>query len=196
MDNFQCKMLLCLNILVLLLLQLALSSPVPTTTLSRGCPACKAKPSQSQPTVDLNATSLAVGEPCGVYTLSCAHGLRCAPPEDEPRPLRALLEGKGVCSNASSASPTEQISTADPAPTENPDEAPCRKLLTTLIEGLDAHLFKSNHDIYMPNCDKRGFFRKKQCWSSRGKQRGKCWCVDENGMPVASNTKQKGSLSC
>lgn len=41
-------------------------------------------------------------------------------------------------------------------------QAPCRKLLTSLIRGLDAHLFKSNHDIYMPNCDKRGFFRKKQ----------------------------------
>ncbi|KAG7218491.1 hypothetical protein INR49_009368 [Caranx melampygus] len=166
-------MLLSLNILVLLLLQPALSSPVPLTTASRGCPACKAKPSQQtqqqqeeqqqQPSaIDLNATALALGEPCGVYTLSCAHGLRCAPPEDEPRPLRALLEGRGVCSNASSANPTEQTNTADPAPTENPEEAPCRKLLTTLIQGLDAHLFKSNHDIYMPNCDKRGFFRKKQ----------------------------------
>lgn len=41
-------------------------------------------------------------------------------------------------------------------------QAPCRKLLTTLIKGLDAHLFDSHHDIYMPNCDRRGFFRKKQ----------------------------------
>uniref|UniRef100_A0A3P8SNM1 Thyroglobulin type-1 domain-containing protein n=1 Tax=Amphiprion percula TaxID=161767 RepID=A0A3P8SNM1_AMPPE len=187
-------MFLYLNILVLLLLQTALSGPL--TTPTRGCPTCKGKHSQTQPTVDVNATSLAVGEPCGVYTLSCASGLRCAPAEDEPRPLRALLEGRGVCSNASSVSPTEQVTTVDSAPTEDPNEAPCRKLLTTLIRGLDAHLFKSHHDIYMPNCDKRGFFRKKQCWSSRGKQRGKCWCVDENGMPVSLNTKQKGSLNC
>lgn len=108
-------------------------------------------------------------------------------------------------------------------------QAPCRKLLTTLIKGLDAHLFDSHHDIYMPNCDKRGFFRKKQvsletrwitqspwlllspfktvnsgclcvvwvqCWSSRGKRRGQCWCVDPNGMQVSSNTKQKGNLAC
>ncbi|XP_038552056.1 insulin-like growth factor-binding protein 5 isoform X1 [Micropterus salmoides] len=174
----------------------ALSSPVPLTTPSRGCPTCKPKSTQTQPSVDLNATSLAVGEPCGVYTLSCAHGLRCAPPEDEPRPLRALLEGRGVCINASNISLTDNSHTVDPAPTEDPDEAPCRKLLTTLITGLDAHLFNSNQDIYMPNCDKRGFFRKKQCWSSRGKQRGKCWCVDRNGMPVSSNTKQRGGLSC
>ncbi|KAK2862258.1 hypothetical protein Q5P01_001791 [Channa striata] len=187
-------MLLYLDILVLLLVQPALSSPVPLTTSSRGCPTCKGK--QTQPTVDVNATALATGEPCGVYTLSCAHGLRCAPPQDEPRPLHALLEGRGICTTAGSANPTEEIQTAAPATTEDPDEAPCRKLLTTLIQGLDAHLFKSDHDIYMPNCDKRGFFRKKQCWSSRGKQRGNCWCVNENGMPVASNTKKKGSLNC
>lgn len=111
-DNFPCEMLLYLNILVLLLLQPALSSPVPLTTPSRRCPTCKSKTSQSQPSLDLNTTSLAVGEPCGVYTVSCAHGLRCAPPEDEPRPLRALLEGRGVCSNGSGSSPTENIGTA------------------------------------------------------------------------------------
>lgn len=103
---------LYLNILVLLLLQLAPSSPMPLTTRSRGCPACNAKPSQGRPQVDLNATALAVGETCGVYTRSCAHGLRCAPPEEEPRPLRALLEGRGVCSDAGGAGPTEQTNTA------------------------------------------------------------------------------------
>ncbi|KAI3370191.1 hypothetical protein L3Q82_024979 [Scortum barcoo] len=167
-------MLLYLNILVLLLLQPSLSSPAPLTTPSRGCPTCRSKTTLTQPPADSNTTALAVGEPCGVYTLSCANGLRCAPVEDEPRPLRALLEGRGVCSNASSIGPTENTHTS----------------------GLDAHLFNAQHDIYMPNCDKRGFFRKKQCWSSRGKQRGKCWCVvDQNGMPVSSGTKQRG-LSC
>ncbi|XP_069007284.1 insulin-like growth factor-binding protein 6 [Embiotoca jacksoni] len=187
-------MFLCSNIVVLLLLQMALSSPL--TTPSRGCPTCRGKPTQSQPTADLNTTSLAAGEPCGVYTASCALGLRCAPLQDEPRPLRALLEGRGVCSNASSAGPTQQVHTVDPAPTVDPEEAPCRKLLTNLIKGLDAHLFKSNHDIYMPNCDKHGFFRKKQCWSSRGQQRGKCWCVDKSGMLVSAYTRRRGSPSC
>lgn len=105
-------MLRYLTILVLLLLQPTPSRPVPLTTLSRGSPTSKGKPSQSQPPVDLNATALAVGEPCGVYTLGCAHGLRCAPPEEEPRPLRALLEGKGICTVASSASPTDKVQTA------------------------------------------------------------------------------------
>ncbi|KAM3621009.1 uncharacterized protein V6R79_004913 [Siganus canaliculatus] len=189
-------MLLCLNILVMLLLQQALSTPVPLTTASRGGPTCKSKLTQSTPSAEVNTTVLSVGERCGVYTPSCANGLRCTPPEDEPRPLRALLEGRGVCTNISSVDPTETIPMTEPAPTEDPNQAPCRKLLTTLIKGLDAHLFDSQHDIYMPNCDKRGFFRKKQCWSSRGKRRGKCWCVDQNGMPVTSNIKQKGGMSC
>ncbi|CAJ1051768.1 insulin-like growth factor-binding protein 5 [Xyrichtys novacula] len=188
-------MILYLNLLVLILLQPASSSPRPQTTPARGCLTCKTKPTKAQPPVESNSTALAAGELCGVYTLSCANGLRCAPPEDEARPLRALLEGRGVCSNGSSLSPTETTQTVDPAPTEDPNEAPCRKLLTTLIKGLNAHLFNPQHDIYMPNCDKRGFFRKKQCWSSRGKQRGKCWCVNQNGMPVTS-TRNKGHLSC
>ncbi|TWW62243.1 Insulin-like growth factor-binding protein 6 [Takifugu flavidus] len=155
-------MLLCINVLVLLLLQLALSSPVPLTTPSRGCPTCKPKLMQTQASEVLNATAPGVGGQCGVYTLSCALGLRCTPPPGEPRPLRALLEGRGVCSNASSISPTVNPNLADPALTEDPNEGPCRRLLTTLIQGLDAHLFDSQDDIYMPNCDKRGFFRKKQ----------------------------------
>ena len=115
LPDLQCEMLLCLNILVLLLLQPALSLPL--TTPSRGCPTCKSKTTESQPSVDSNTTSLAVGEPCGVYTLSCAQGLRCAPQEDEPRPLRALLEGRGVCTNASSIGPTETVQTAGKSPT-------------------------------------------------------------------------------
>ncbi|XP_056292751.1 insulin-like growth factor-binding protein 5 [Pseudoliparis swirei] len=189
-------MLLYLNILVLVLLQLALSSSMMLTTPSRGCLTCKLKSTQSQLAVDSNSTAPAIGEPCGVYTLGCAQGLRCTPSQDEPRPLRALLDGRGVCSNASSVNPTENVQTVELTTTQDPDEAPCRKLLTSLIKGLDAHLFKSHHDIYMPNCDKRGFFRKKQCWSSRGKRHGKCWCVNQNGMPVSSNTKHKGGRSC
>ncbi|XP_014851705.1 PREDICTED: insulin-like growth factor-binding protein 6 [Poecilia mexicana] len=188
MESLQIKMLLCVNILALLVREVALSSIL--TTPSRGCPTCTGKP------VDLNVASLAPGEPCGVYTLSCAPGLRCEPPQDEPRPLRALLEGRGVCSNVSSTTPTTQVYPAESAPTEEPNEAPCRKLLMKVIQDLDAHLFKSRHDIYIPNCDKSGFYKRKQCWSSLGKQRGKCWCVDENGLSVPPKTKRQGNVNC
>lgn len=35
-----------------------------------------------------------------------------------------------------------------------------------------------------------------QCWSSRGKRRGQCWCVDQSGLQVSSTTGEKGSLVC
>lgn len=37
------------------------------------------------------------GESCGVYTPSCALGLRCVPRPGERTPLQALLRGKGIC---------------------------------------------------------------------------------------------------
>lgn len=37
------------------------------------------------------------GESCGVYTPSCAGGLRCVPRPGERTPLQALLRGKGIC---------------------------------------------------------------------------------------------------
>ncbi|KAM4613790.1 insulin-like growth factor-binding protein 6 [Polymixia lowei] len=184
---------LCLNILALLYLQLALSSALPVTSLvtsSRRCLTCKGNQehrttSPRHQSAELSTDLLAVGEPCGVYTLSCARGIRCTPPEDDPRPLQALLEGRGVCSNVTS-----------PAPSEDPEKAPCRRLLMTIMKGLDSQLFQTHYDIYMPNCDKRGFFRKKQCRSSRGMQRGNCWCVDEHGMLMPSYTKQQGTPIC
>ncbi|XP_013864628.1 insulin-like growth factor-binding protein 3 [Austrofundulus limnaeus] len=185
---------LSLNILVLLLSKAVLAGVL--TSSLRACPTCKGK----QVAAGENTTALPLGEPCGVYTLKCAHGLRCEPPQDEPRSVRALLEGRGVCSNVSTTSTTSttttQVQTEDLTPTQSPSEAPCRKLLTTLTKGLSAQVFKSHHEIYVPNCDRSGYFKKKQCWSSRGRQRGRCWCVDENGVPVTPKTKQRGSVSC
>lgn len=45
---------------------------------------------------------LALDEPCGVYTLPCAQGLRCIPPLGEQGPLQALLLGRGLCKNIKS----------------------------------------------------------------------------------------------
>uniref|UniRef100_A0A673M836 Insulin-like growth factor binding protein 6b n=1 Tax=Sinocyclocheilus rhinocerous TaxID=307959 RepID=A0A673M836_9TELE len=113
---------------------------------------------------------LALGEPCGVYTLSCAKGLRCVPPPREHRPLQALLQGRGFCAKQSRTSPTERSLQLK--------RAPCRKLLNTVLRGLELTIFQSDRDIYIPNCNTRGFYRKKQCRSSKGMQRGHCWCVD------------------
>lgn len=47
--------------------------------------------------------ALREGQACGVYTERCGSGLRCQPQPDEPRPLHALLHGRGFCANASAA---------------------------------------------------------------------------------------------
>lgn len=47
--------------------------------------------------------ALREGQPCGVYTERCGAGLRCQPPSGELRPLQALLDGRGLCANASAS---------------------------------------------------------------------------------------------
>lgn len=76
------------------------------------CPSCRDPLGAGRPPRDHNAagstTVLAQGEPCGVYTLSCAKGLRCVPPPREQSPLQALLQGRGVCAKHSRTIPTER----------------------------------------------------------------------------------------
>uniref|UniRef100_A0A8C1YHB2 Insulin-like growth factor binding protein 6a n=1 Tax=Cyprinus carpio TaxID=7962 RepID=A0A8C1YHB2_CYPCA len=129
---------------------------------------------------------LALGEHCGVYTLPCMQGLRCIPPLGEQSPLQALLQGRGVCKNIKK----------HPSSTENNEKGPCRKLLNTILQSIELTIIHSIPDIYIPNCDKQGFFRRKQCRSSRGMQRGHCWCVDEKGSKISSLKRSDGTISC
>lgn len=41
-------------------------------------------------------------------------------------------------------------------------QGPCRKLLNTVLQGIELTVIHSIQDIYIPNCDRHGFFRKKQ----------------------------------
>lgn len=43
--------------------------------------------------------ALSEGQACGVYTGTCAQGLRCLPRNGEEKPLHALLHGRGLCTN-------------------------------------------------------------------------------------------------
>ncbi|XP_072297670.1 insulin-like growth factor-binding protein 3 isoform X1 [Eucyclogobius newberryi] len=44
--------------------------------------------------------ALSFGQPCGVYSGKCGTGLSCQAQPGETKPLQALLEGRGVCANA------------------------------------------------------------------------------------------------
>lgn len=46
--------------------------------------------------------ALSHGQPCGVYTGRCGSGLSCQHQPGEAKPLQALLEGRGICANATS----------------------------------------------------------------------------------------------
>lgn len=76
------------------------------------CPSCRDPLGAGRPPRDHNVAGstsvLAQGEPCGVYTLSCAKGLRCVPPPREHSPLQALLQGRGICAKHSRTIPTER----------------------------------------------------------------------------------------
>ncbi|KAK2874612.1 hypothetical protein Q8A67_021765 [Cirrhinus molitorella] len=106
---------------------------------------------------------LALGEPCGVYTLPCTEGLRCIPPLGEQSPLQSLLQGRGVCKNIKSTftdiHPPEDY---QPSTSENTEKGPCRKLLNTVLQSIELTIIHSIPDIYIPNCDRQGFFRRTQ----------------------------------
>lgn len=80
----------------------------------KGCLSCKdplasgSRASRDHAGTTSSTSVLALGEPCGVYTLSCAKGLRCVPPPREHSPLQALLQGRGFCVKHSRPSPTER----------------------------------------------------------------------------------------
>uniref|UniRef100_A0A3B3REX3 Insulin-like growth factor binding protein 6b n=1 Tax=Paramormyrops kingsleyae TaxID=1676925 RepID=A0A3B3REX3_9TELE len=147
-----------------------------------------------------STSSLALGEPCGVYTLSCAKGLRCVPPAREQSPLQALLQGRGVCAKQSRGGPGDRptFTGEDTHSSSSSDleKAPCRKLLNSVLRSVELTIFPSSRDIYIPNCDTRGFYRKKQCRSSKGTQRGHCWCVDEHGTKLPARAGEDGALPC
>ncbi|KAM9752367.1 insulin-like growth factor-binding protein 6 [Menidia menidia] len=148
---------------------------------------------------DASSTSvLAQGDLCGVYTLNCAKGFRCIPHPREHSPLQALLQGRGICAKQSWNIPTEMPHPTGLHPSHYNaiESAPCHKLLNNVLRGLEPTIFQSDHDIYIPNCDTRGFYRKKQCRSSKGMQRGHCWCVDEVGAPLPLHGSEDGSLPC
>ncbi|CAM9325577.1 unnamed protein product [Lampetra planeri] len=198
------------------------------------------------------------GQPCGVYTERCGAGQLCSPAPGEIRPLQSLLEGRGVCRNASleaqqPASATEATqgiwetrfsqrfscpnnstigaSTAtmllQKTPAKMPSlavsrydqpgwllrnlrcclvvqddvdwifsQGPCRKLMDNILENLKTATRPTLKGVRIPNCDRRGFFKKKQCNPSRGRHRGICWCVDKYGTHQPGSESQKGDVHC
>ncbi|XP_044309639.1 insulin-like growth factor-binding protein 3 isoform X2 [Varanus komodoensis] len=228
--------------------------------------------------------ALQEGSPCGVYTERCGSGLSCRPRSDEQKPLQALLDGKGLCTNVSgdaavaggggsstgssssagsrlrdfllrgthgpgnssdseedqnisstenqSFPPTHRLLDSKSHPhhtkidiirkehtkntqrykydsqstdtlnfsSESKQETeygPCRREMEDTLNNLKILNVLSPRGLHIPNCDKKGFYKKKQCRPSRGRKRGYCWCVDKYGQPLPGyDGKGKGDVHC
>ncbi|XP_006902235.1 PREDICTED: insulin-like growth factor-binding protein 3 [Elephantulus edwardii] len=211
--------------------------------------------------------ALREGQACGVYTERCGTDLRCRPPSGEPRPLQALLKGRGLCTNISAAAPlrtyllrespasgnvseseeqnagsmenqalpsTHRLSDSKFQPfhtkmdvlkkghakdsqrykvdyeTQSTDTqnfsseskreieyGPCRREMEDTLNHLKFLNVLSPRGVHIPNCDKKGFYKKKQCRPSKGRKRGFCWFVDKYGQPLPGyEAKRKGEVHC
>ncbi|XP_067832885.1 insulin-like growth factor-binding protein 5 [Heptranchias perlo] len=197
--------------------------------------------------------ALAEGAACGVYSESCASGLKCVPRGGERAPLQALLQGRGICKRSKGknqvqhtgkpldadgkyplarrehdgknngmqpANPSQRlalkphqgnrrspkgtvctiVNPSKPALTTTPvpdsEYGPCRREMESILQDLKPEFFRSPEDIYIPNCDKRGFYRSKQCKPSKGRKRGHCWCVDQYGHSLPGSQSRKRPVSC
>ncbi|KAM3584834.1 uncharacterized protein V6R79_000460 [Siganus canaliculatus] len=77
-----------------------------------------------------------------------------------------------------------------------PEFGPCRRRLDNLIQSMKDTSRVLALSLYIPNCDKKGFFKRKQCKPSRGRRRGICWCVDRFGVKIPSISYAGGDLQC
>ncbi|CAL8279814.1 unnamed protein product [Lota lota] len=80
---------------------------------------------------------------------------------------------------------------ADPQRAAGP--GPCRREMERVLTSLKMADILNPRDFRIPNCDKKGFYKKKQCRPSKGRKRGLCWCVDKYGHPLPDfDGKEKG----
>ncbi|XP_052004089.1 insulin-like growth factor-binding protein 5b isoform X2 [Xyrauchen texanus] len=170
--------------------------------------------------------ALAEGQACGVYTGTCTHGLRCLPRNGEEKPLHALLHGRGVCTNEKGYKPPhpsidvinsrkhaavrkdkkkqqEKLRSLgpmdySPVPIDKhePEFGPCRRRLDGIIQNMKDTSRVMALSLHLPNCDRKGFYKRKQCKPSLGRKRGICWCVDKYGVQLPGTDYSGGNIQC
>ncbi|XP_055779183.1 insulin-like growth factor-binding protein 3 [Salvelinus fontinalis] len=74
---------------------------------------------------------------------------------------------------------------------------PCRREMESILNSLKITNVLIPRGVRIPNCGKKGFYKKKQCRPSKGRKRGYCWCVDKYGQPLPSyDGKERGESQC
>ncbi|CDQ97856.1 unnamed protein product [Oncorhynchus mykiss] len=77
-----------------------------------------------------------------------------------------------------------------------PEFGPCRRKLDGIIQRMKNTSRVLALSLYLPNCDKKGFFKHKQCKPSRGRKRGICWCVDRFGVQLPGTDYSGVDIQC
>uniref|UniRef100_A0A8D2N7X2 Thyroglobulin type-1 domain-containing protein n=1 Tax=Zonotrichia albicollis TaxID=44394 RepID=A0A8D2N7X2_ZONAL len=73
---------------------------------------------------------------------------------------------------------------------------PCRRHMEASLQELKSSQRMVPRAVHLPNCDRKGFYKRKQCKPSRGRKRGLCWCVDKYGMKLPGTDFLSGDLQC
>ncbi|XP_077579839.1 insulin-like growth factor-binding protein 1b [Stigmatopora nigra] len=169
------------------------------------------------------ACALERGSACGVHTAHCAHGLRCVPRPGEARPLHALTRGQGICTEEQE-DPEEEADHGSlqhmlGLPDQNAPDAqesikakvnairnklvqqgPCHIDLHAALDAIASsqqNLGEKFTTFYLPNCDKHGFYKAKQCESSLVGPPARCWCVSAwNGKIIPGAGDIPGDSEC
>uniref|UniRef100_A0AAQ5ZQS6 Insulin-like growth factor-binding protein 1 n=1 Tax=Amphiprion ocellaris TaxID=80972 RepID=A0AAQ5ZQS6_AMPOC len=158
------------------------------------------------------ACALEKGASCGVHTAHCGEGLRCTPRPGEVRPLHALTRGQGVCTEDLGQEEADGVPDhgslhyllglnlpldhQDAAEGHESIKAKVRKTLD-MIANSQQKLGEKFTTFYLPNCDKHGFYKAKQCESSLVGPPARCWCVSSwNGKKLPGSSDLLGDSEC
>ncbi|KAM9832115.1 insulin-like growth factor-binding protein 1 [Neosynchiropus ocellatus] len=80
------------------------------------------------------------------------------------------------------------------------EQGPCHVELQRALERIGRSQQKLGDKLtrfYLPNCDKHGLYKPKQCESSLDGQRGRCWCVHSwNGKRMLGSTDLAPEEEC
>uniref|UniRef100_A0A8C4ZWL4 Insulin-like growth factor binding protein 1a n=1 Tax=Gadus morhua TaxID=8049 RepID=A0A8C4ZWL4_GADMO len=157
------------------------------------------------------ACALKSGELCGIYTSPCGSGFKCTPRPGDPRPLHSLTRGQAVCTTIYlTKTPYDPRASADAQESMKAklnsirrklvEQGPCHVDLQRALETIaisQQKLGDKMNRFYLPNCDKQGLFKTKQCESSLDGQRGRCWCVSSgNGKKILGSSDVPEDEEC
>ncbi|XP_075901813.1 insulin-like growth factor-binding protein 3 isoform X2 [Nelusetta ayraudi] len=74
---------------------------------------------------------------------------------------------------------------------------PCRREMESILSSLKISNALNPRGFRIPNCDRKGFYKKKQCRPSKGRRRGYCWCVDKYGQALPGfDGRERGDAQC